>query len=367
MAEPTPLLSGATIPGNSFVLLDHKLVYIPVTKAACTSLRWMIADLAGEDFASFYRSPAAHQSRLMTIHTDRRTWRHAPPIGKVGLADRADISRDNGWLIFTVVRDPWSRLWSAWQSKFLVRQTRYGRLYGDQPWFPRVPSKPADVLDDWYGFVEAAPWTTHPTLRKDFHFRPQVDSVHPDDVNYSRIYDLTEMPTLISDITAHLGALGKSHELYLPRANENPLPMTAAVIDNGVAAAVERFYAADFDRFGERWSLADLKMSPDELTMDAVRTVAYHTVANQRIGDLAAELKQAQQDLAETRKQLRAVRRRRAAANRVEKAPVRTRQIPAGSAGRRNATLTSPGWRALTDRVRRRLSRAIAAHRRTRI
>ena len=54
---PTPLLNGIDPPGNSFVVWDRKIVYMSVTKAACTTLRWMIADLAGEDLERVLRGP----------------------------------------------------------------------------------------------------------------------------------------------------------------------------------------------------------------------------------------------------------------------------------------------------------------------
>ena len=125
----TPLLAdNRRPPGNSWVLPEHRMVYISVTKAACSSLRWMIADLVGEDFDRFYQAPGNHETRLMTIHAPAR------PLAARAADHRtrrpkcwSQISRDNGWLIFAVVRDPWSRLWSAWQSKLLTRHASYVR------------------------------------------------------------------------------------------------------------------------------------------------------------------------------------------------------------------------------------------------
>ncbi len=222
-----PLLTpGAWPPGNSWVLRDCKLVYISTTKVACSSLRWMVADLAGEDFEAFYRAPGNHQTRLMTIHARRDIWQHAPQIKNTPPEVLSEVSRDNGWFVFAVVRDPWTRLFSAWQSKMLVRHASYVAEYVDEPWFPRLPSTPDDVLADWRAFVRARPWVTHPVLRRDPHFMPQVKSVHPDIVNYTRIYSLSEMSDLQADLHAHLAGVGRDRQLYLPRANESPLRMT---------------------------------------------------------------------------------------------------------------------------------------------
>ena len=285
-------------PGNSFVLPDDKIVYLSVTKAACTSLRWMIAGLAGEDFERFYRAPAAHQTRLMTIHTHRSTWQHAPQLKDLPPEVFDEISRDNGWFIFAVVRDPWTRLWSAWQSKFLVRHPFYLDQYGAEPWFPRVPDKPTEVLEDWRAFIAAEPWRTNESLAADPHFMTQVRSARPRRVNYTRIYDLRNLDELTSDLQAHLARLGRSRPLYLPRANENPLSLIPAIFDDGIDKAIEDAYSEDFEVFAGRWSFDDLRFPATEWTDDAIRTVAYHSVANERINDLARELRRARQRLA---------------------------------------------------------------------
>jgi hypothetical protein len=304
-AGRTPLLNpGAWPPGNSFVLPDHKMVYISVTKVACSSLRWMVADLVGEDFQQFYRAPGNHQSRLMTIHAARHIWQHSPQIKQLAPEVREEISRDNGWFIFAAIRDPWSRLWSAWQSKLLVRHDSYVKNYGREPWFPHVPAAPGDIIDDWLTFVAARPWESHAELALDPHFMPQYDSVHPDRVNYTRVYDMNDMPTMLSDIHAHLASVGKDKALYLPRVNLSPIALTTDALTDDVAATIEDSYRRDFDEWGDRWTLAAVKVTTDPLTMDLVRSVDYHGVANQRIGDLSEELRGTLKEMGPLRKRL---------------------------------------------------------------
>lgn len=284
-----PVLNNIPAPGNTFLLPEHKMLYVSVTKVACTSLRWMVADLSGEDLGSFYGALAEHQSRLMTIHRNRTHWEKTPQLFQVPKSKRGHISRDNGWLIFTVVRDPWTRLWSAWQSKFLLRHPYYLQNYGEEDWFPRVPKSQHDVVEDFAKFVYAGPWLDDPLLSTDVHFRPQAHSVKPDGINYTEIYDLNRMDDLFADIHTHLRGLGKDQELYLPRANETPLPMIPAVLEGGVGEAIEKAYQEDLDAFEGRWSQETVRMRGDSWSDDAIRLVEYHTVANQRIGDLSAE------------------------------------------------------------------------------
>jgi hypothetical protein len=295
--EWSPVLNDIRAPGNTFVLPEHKIVYVSVTKVACTSLRWMVADLSGEDLESFYTGPAAHQTRLMTIHRDRQFWEKTPQLFKLSLEERTQISRDNGWLIFAVVRDPWNRLWSGWQSKFLVRHPYYVKLYGEEDWFPRVPQSQQDVVEDFAKFVFAEPWLTNERLSTDVHFKTQTFSVRPEGINYSKIYDLARLDELFADVHTHLQGLGKDQELYLPRANETPLPLIPAVLEGGVAEQIQKSYQEDFDNFGDRWSLDRVKMKADSWSDDAIKHAEYHSVANERIGDLSTVARQVQGQL----------------------------------------------------------------------
>ncbi len=306
MVERSPLLNGIAPPGNSFVLPQHKVVYISVTKAACTTMRWMIAGLAGEDAEAFYRTPVGHQTRLMTIH-NRTRWQHTPQLKDLPPSTLAKISPDDGWFVFAVVRDPHSRLWSGWQSKLLVRHSRYVRLYADQPWFPRVPEGPEDVVEDFHRFVEDRPWETHPELRRDVHFLPQVRSVRPAGINYTRIYDVTELAELFTDLTLHLEAMGLSADLDAPRANETPLPLTRAALTGPVQDAVRDAYRDDFEAFGHLWAPDGPNVADEMWSPDAIRLVQYQVDANERIGDLAEEARLLRKKLSRARRRLRRV------------------------------------------------------------
>ncbi|HET7414672.1 MAG TPA: sulfotransferase family 2 domain-containing protein [Arthrobacter sp.] len=301
---PTPLLNGISAPANSFVLPRHKMVYINATKAASTTLRWMIADLAGENFESFYAGVGGEQTRFMGIHDGRQRWKKTPRLNDLPPEELAQISPDNGWFIFAVIRDPYSRLWSAWESKLLLRNVKFMDRYSDQPWLPRVPQSAEQVLEDWRTFVHARPWDHVPGLDKDAHFRSQVQPIKPEGINYTKIYDLRELSSLFSDIHAHLGKLGLDQELYTLKANDTPLRMTAEVLDGGVKEVIEDAYADDFAAFGDRWTIDKLKLAPNGWSSDAIDHAAFHTVANQRIGDLRTEAQRLRRELQAARRKL---------------------------------------------------------------
>jgi Sulfotransferase family len=310
-----------TIPGNTWVLPEHKVVYVSAAKVACTTLKWMVADLAGEDHRRIDTVASGMQSRLMTIHPGRSRVEHVKAVHQMPAEEVAAISPDNGWFVFGALRDPWSRLWSAWQSKFLVRANRYVRNYRDEPFFPRVPRTASDVVEDFARFVELHPWTTDPRLEADLHFRAQVRALQPEAIPFSRIYDLRDFSSMTRDLHAHLRGQDLDQELYVPRANETPLGMTREVMGGGVKEAVEHLFREDFEAFGERWDFETLKFAPDGWTTDAIAHVAYQTEANDWIGQVWSSAKEWRQE------RDRLARRLRRTEERTERAERRLRRL----------------------------------------
>jgi hypothetical protein len=124
----------------TYVLARYKTVYVSVPKAACTSLKWLVAELQGEDSERFHRSLSREVGRAMTIHR-RDLWRHTPMLHELPDEELAAISPDDGWFVFAVVRHPSARVWAAWQSKFLLREPRWIDEFSGAPWLPRAPSR----------------------------------------------------------------------------------------------------------------------------------------------------------------------------------------------------------------------------------
>jgi hypothetical protein len=91
-------------------------------------------------------------------------------------------------------------------------------------------------------------------------------------------------------VKSHLEAVGRPvDDLYVPRANETPLPLIPAVLENGAAETIQELYAEDFAEYGDRWSLDPLMSGPSRWSDDAIKHAAYHSVANERIGDLSKQ------------------------------------------------------------------------------
>jgi hypothetical protein len=280
-----------------------KAVYVSVPKAACTSLKWLVADLQGESEAHFARSLSREVSRTMCIHR-REMWQHTPMLNELSPDQLEEISAENGWFVYTVVRHPSARLFSGWQSKLLLREPRWVHDFGDAPWFPRTPSSTADVVEDFGAFVrELASRRDHPILR-DRHFMPQVELIRADRVPYDRVYGTREIAQLLQDLEAHLRGQGWDGHLRLRRSNETPLAPVEPLFPPDVRAAIERIYAKDFEAFGYDDVLPE-SLDPDGAYPErAFAEIERLIERGERIGDLALRAQELRRDKRELKRKL---------------------------------------------------------------
>src|ERR671918_486941 len=90
-------------PTATFVLPRWQAMYVSVNKAACTTLKWLVAGGEGGGLERFHRSLWDEVSRTMTIH-QRRLWQRTPMALRMREEELAPISPEGGWFVFGVVR-----------------------------------------------------------------------------------------------------------------------------------------------------------------------------------------------------------------------------------------------------------------------
>lgn len=270
--------------GAVYILPDLKTLFVSIAKNGCTSIKWMLADMLGEDIAGYGARLGAYADEDHAVHT-RAAWKRAFTPAQLTADERRQIRPDNGWFIFAVVRDPRERLFSAWQDKLLMQNPGFSR-YRPEPWFPRMPTDAEAAIEDFARFVDWGVANMDHKLFRDNHFRPQMVALKLHAVSYSRIYDISEMATMRADLSEHARAQGWTGELTQRKtANNTPLRATAALLDNGVRENIEKMYAADFGRFGEQWDFAAIERNP-EWTDDALMQVRLRAGFSRRIGDV---------------------------------------------------------------------------------
>jgi hypothetical protein len=153
--------------------------------------------------------------------------------------------------VFAVVRHPTARLFSAWQSKLLLREPWWVDEFGDEEWFPRIPAHGSEIVDEFIRFVRIVSQDREQRILRNRHFAPQGWMLAADRMPYTRIYKTSEIKELLTDFEAHLRPLGyDGGPLKLLRANETPLKPIAALFPDEVLDFSRDFYADDFERFG---------------------------------------------------------------------------------------------------------------------
>lgn len=282
--------AGRPISGRSFVLPEHKVMYVSVAKNACTSIKWLLAELAGEDMDAFLRSDGMSSTRADTIH-QRHLWQHVAKYdGATPYEGR--VHPDDGWFVFGVLRNPFDRLFSGWQSKFLNHDPHY-RRFVDEPFYPDLPTSVDDVVRSFGDFVRfLADNPEHKVATTDTHFASQVALLQPSRVPYTRLYDVKELKDLLADLSAHLDRVGVEHgPLELARDNGTPLRSCQALFADGIGDLVAERYAPDLEL--RDWSLDDLPADPPTWDAEVFRGVAATAGAYDRIHDLTRQLRSA--------------------------------------------------------------------------
>ena len=290
-----------------FVLPQLELAYVSVPKNACTSVKWLMAELADEDLDRLRQGGIGfNPTRAAQVH-DRRTWQRLKNVDDLDSAVRAQVDPEQGWFVFGVLRDPRLRLFSAWQDKYLLRSPGYWEHW-EEPGQPPVPTKASDIVESFARFVEDVTSTPqHPAL-DDGHFLSQVHALDLDVVSYSRLYDMSELDDMMTDLNAHLADRGHPNELTLGRSNKSPFEPTAELFGGGVREAIERLYADDFEHFGDRWDFSRIEARETAWTPDAFAHAQSIIAMNERLSDVvrtARRLRRKNSALEKRNKELR--------------------------------------------------------------
>lgn len=235
----------AHVQAAAIVLEDARLIYVPVPKAGSTAVLWGLLELTDLDPAAFTRSTKLETTRALTIH-DASIWGSAHRLDR-RRRDPRELFAAEDWFAFTVVRDPMLRVWSAWVSKILVRDPRFVRQYGTEPWFPEPPRTPDDIVRSFRAFVAALP--DRPAGWHDPHWTSQVELAGTNVLPYDLVARVERLPHDLELVARHLRRHGRD-ALRLGRENASLLPFTAELLDTEGWEICASFTARDRDAFG---------------------------------------------------------------------------------------------------------------------
>jgi hypothetical protein len=266
LAEPA---TRAKLHSRTFVLEERRVLYVSTPKAACTSLLWLLFRVAGVDPDALADSPSAQPTRSMLVH-DRDRF----PVPSLATLDTRSLERalaEDGWLRFCVVRNPYARLYSAWEDKVLVGDSAHLERFGT-PGATEVVGEDGqlDVRTAFVAFV--AELVRRPQFYvTDPHFMPQHELLRPDVLPYTDVVRLERLREFVPRLRAHVVDHGADDPGELPRSNSGLGLSWQGAYDAETAERARELYREDFERWGYdpdgTWSETPPRLPAGELAL----------------------------------------------------------------------------------------------------
>lgn len=245
MTSTSGTLAADSIGGIALVARNLKVMYTPTPKAACTTIKLLLAVAEGShrpDVAD--RLAVMHVSRAQTIH--HRQVHGLATLGELSRREQRHVLGSPDWLRIASLRDPVSRAYSAWENRIFMRAHRRSKELLDLAHDVRVDGR-VDVAASFAHFARVLGAHTD-RFMIDHHFLPQANLVRPDLVDYTSLIRV-DHPGKIDELARTFGERsGKA--VSASRLNEGlGIPVTR-VCDIDTANRLMATYAADYDAFG---------------------------------------------------------------------------------------------------------------------
>jgi hypothetical protein len=274
---------------NAYFSPGYRLLYIATPKVACTSFKWWFAELLGVRDA-IEQSTFSMQSDLELVIHDTLS-RVAPEFTGSNETGLLEALSSPDYFRFCVVRNPYTRVFSAWQSKWLLREPLQAKAYVNTEDEPAIESA-ADIRMAFEAFLRVLATVDESSLH-DVHVAPQVTLLDPERISYKMMAHIEDPSALEKALAAQIGP-GFRNPLSGNRANVSLLPYSAAWFSDEAAKLTRSIYARDFEVFGYDTVVPTgaEALSDDVLAM-ALRSIKLLRGRNVRIGELVARLSMA--------------------------------------------------------------------------
>lgn len=229
---------------GSFACLDRGYLFLETPKAACTTMKWVLASLTG---AEVPRKQVGKETSVdMSVHKRRlhpvKSLLHFSRSEQDYLLTHPEVFR------FTVVRNPYSRLVSAFNDKIRNFEPSY------QAFWKRIATEGSlDIGSDGPTFPQFVSWLTRTQNpnHTNLHWQSMTSLNFHRCIEYSSIL---KVETLLDDVRMALKLIAPEVEatqiMRASRVNEGLPCVWSQYYDNCTAGSVREFYHDDFERFG---------------------------------------------------------------------------------------------------------------------
>lgn len=285
---------------NSYLSERKKLLYVATPKVACTSIKWWFAALEGVSREILSSRESNESDPDLVVHDGFA--KVAPSVTGLSVESLQDALSSDEFFRFAVVRNPYKRIFSAWQSKLLLREPLQAPLYRDKEFYSLPIDSYVDIRRSFEAFLLHLMEFEVPQFW-DVHWTPQASLLRPDLISYTAIGKIENVGGLEAALLKHLGT-GFVSPFLIRRANESLIPYDPGLISEKSVALIQELYEADFSLFdypvapppaSEAFSEDQLKTALAGIRMlrgrhqrlDEIRSVlrSRNAVLEQRIGE----------------------------------------------------------------------------------
>ena len=224
---------------GSFVSLSRRYLYVLVSKAACTTMRALLQAVECFPPPKEFDGSKPVMNRGQFLHCRENI--PLPSLVDLDNGTQKQVLESPDFLRMTVVRNPYTRLVSAWKNRILICAPGQVRLYvkikGHLPEYGRKS------LISFEEFVDHIAQTD--LSKCDLHWRRQVDHIFSKALNFTHIGKLERMEETLQRFQHHLGLV---EPLSVGRKNTT----AAGDVDfaQSLADKIYFLYQEDFEAFG---------------------------------------------------------------------------------------------------------------------
>ncbi|MBW8305987.1 MAG: sulfotransferase family 2 domain-containing protein [Thiobacillus sp.] len=272
---------------NSYRSERYKIIYVATPKVACTSIKWWFANLEGCAQALREDKTSSETDPDLIIHDTFH--KVAPTVTGLEPDALGEAITSDAYFKFAVVRNPYQRIFSAWQSKLLLQEPLQVGPYLGLDFFNRPIGSMHEVALAFEGFLEHLVEREAPDYW-DVHWTPQVTLLRPDLIKYTKLVKIENPQELSSALAKWIGP--DFVDPFASRsANESLIPFLPELITARSAQLIHELYAEDFARFGYDGQTPASKecFSEDKFNF-ALKAISHIRARHQRMGEMAHQI-----------------------------------------------------------------------------
>jgi glycosyltransferase involved in cell wall biosynthesis len=230
---------------NSYLSERYKLFYVSTPKVACTTTKWWFASLeeCSKDLRRFVDSDESDPD--LVIHDGFK--KIAPNVTGLSPGAIKKIINSEEYFKFALVRNPFNRIFSAWQSKLFLQEPLQIGPYTKFDFFNYPIESLSDVAMAFEGFLEHLSKNESP-LFWDNHWTPQSSLIRPDLLSYSKLVKLENSFELTKAIDKHAGQI-LSDPFSTYHINRSIIPFNSALFTPRSIELIISLYSRDFEIF----------------------------------------------------------------------------------------------------------------------